>query len=107
MTTYSLEADFEVVLEDPSALEGMGDALMDELLDLEEAGCGIHSASVAVDMGLSVVEVTVSVDAEDDETARRVGESCIRAAIHAIGGGQDLNKPWDIEPKQIVAELVC
>lgn len=105
MTTWTMEAHFEVISDGTIDLEERADALMEQLLALEEAACGIHSSSVAADLGLGTIEVMVSVDGDEDaaETARRVGESCIRAAILAAGDRQDMDTPWDVDTRSVTA----
>lgn len=103
MTTYAFEATFEVVGPDAEGLEQAAGQLMDELLALEKAGCGIHSSAVSVDLADRTVEVEVSVDHDDEETARAVSQSCIRAAIHATGGG---TAGWDVASDQVTSEPI-
>ncbi len=102
-TTHTFEAAFEVVGLADDALEAAAGQLMDELLALETAGCGIHSSAVSLDLDDHVVEIEVSVDHDDEETAQAVGQSCIRAAVHAAGGG---TASWDVAPEQVEAEPV-
>lgn len=103
MTTHTFEASFEVVGPDAAELEVAAGQLMDQLLALETAGCGIHSSAVSLDLAHGVVEVEVSVDHDDEEAGQAVSQSCIRAAIHATGGHTG---GWDVASDQVRTELL-
>jgi|NGEPerStandDraft_6_1074524.scaffolds.fasta_scaffold74734_1 hypothetical protein len=101
-TTYNVSGIFPVTDMDRSQLEASAAKLMDELLALESAGCGIHSSAVSADLGASEVEIEVSIDADSKETALGVAQSCMRAAIHATGGA---TPGWEDAPARVKAEL--
>ncbi|WP_299442618.1 hypothetical protein [uncultured Phycicoccus sp.] len=83
------------------ALESNAQDLMQELLDLEAAGCGIHSAAVSLDLDREMIEIEVATEDEDENVALARVNSCIRAAIHATGG----NTPgWEEAPHQVAPE---
>lgn len=103
MTTHTFEAEFEVVGPNAEELESAAGQLMDQLLALEAAGCGIHSSAVSLDLASGTVEVEVSVDHDDEEAAQAVSQSCIRAAIHATGGH---TASWDVASDQVTSELI-
>ena len=102
-TTYNVRGVFTVTDMDPKQLEVAADKLMEQLLALENAGCGIHSSAVSADLGASQLEVEVSIDADSKKIALSVAQSCIRAAIHATGGA---TPEWQQAPPRVNAALV-
>lgn len=101
--TFTLHAEFSVLDMDGVRLTEAAEALMEQLLALEEAGCGIHSSAVSVDLGKHIVEVEVATDADSFDVAYARVDSCVRAAIHATGG---FTPDWDQAPQHINPELV-
>ena len=99
MTTTHLVGEVLTVADmDRSQLEAVAGKLMEELLALEDAGCGIHSSAVSADLGASQIAIEVSVDADSKTTAVSVAQSCIRAAVHAAGGA---TPGWEQAPKRV------
>lgn len=84
--THSFTIEFELPDASREAVHHAAEALMDELVALEAANCGAHSAAVSADLGRNLVAVELAADEADMNTSRRVVESCVRAAIHAAGG---------------------
>jgi hypothetical protein len=103
MTTYNVSGVFTVTDMDRNQLEVAAGKLMEQLLALEDAGCGIHSSAVSADLGASRVAVEVSIDAESEKVALSVAQSCMRAAIHAAGGA---TSDWEKAPTRVNAALV-
>jgi len=102
-TTFNVIGVFTVTDMGRNQLEIASGNLMEQLLALENAGCGIHSAAVSADLGTSEVQVEVSVDADSKEIGLSVAQSCIRAAIHATGGA---TLDWEKIPTRVNAALV-
>jgi len=100
---FTVSASFTVLDMEPEQLAKASDELMEQLLALEEAGCGIHSSAVSVDLGERSVELEVAVDGSEEGVVIAVARSCIRAAIHATGGA---TPDWDRAPAAVEPELL-
>ncbi|GAB4067786.1 hypothetical protein GCM10028777_24920 [Angustibacter speluncae] len=74
-------------------LERAAGEIMNALLELEETGCGIHNPAVSADLIRSVVTIEVDGEADDFEAAQALIDSCIRSAIHKVGGA---TPGWDL-----------
>lgn len=87
---------------DPDKFEAEGSALMDALLDLEKAGACSDSA-VSIDIGRRRIEIEVVGVGDNFEEAAERADSCIRTAIHAVGGATPTWEPVTIsEHRQLV-----
>ncbi len=92
--TVEIQAVFSVVEKngtqqrpmEPKALTSHCSDVMDELVKLEESGCGIDSPAVSVDTTLGQVEIELRAQGETFEDAQRMGLLSMRTAIHAAGG---------------------
>jgi hypothetical protein len=85
------------------ALEGEIERVVDELAALDQ--CKEELLDFAVGLNDDTVEVEVTVQADDAPTALAIAISCVRAAIHATGGGTpgwDDHKP---DESKIVYEI--
>jgi hypothetical protein len=102
-TTFNVIGVFTVTDMDRNQLEVAAGKLMEQLLALEDAGCGIHSSAVSADLGASQFQVEVSIDADSKKIALSVAQPCIRAAIHATGGA---TPEWEQAPTRVNAALV-
>jgi hypothetical protein len=103
MSNFSLKSGISSDIP-TSLLDAATDELMEQLLLLESAGCGIHSSAVSVNLETRLIEVEVGVNAETLSEAKRVANACVRAAIHALGG---VTPGWGEEAVQSVSpELV-
>jgi hypothetical protein len=103
-TTFNVIGVFTVTDMGRNQLEIASGNLMEQLLALENAGCGIHSAAVSADLGANEVQVEVSVDADSKEIGLSVAQSCMRAAIHATGAA---TPDWEHAPTRVNAELAA
>ncbi len=70
----------------PAELETAMDSLMDALTALAEADNGLSDPDLAATIVGRLVDVTMTVDADDTITALNRASAALRAAIHAIGG---------------------
>ena len=100
---YTIGCSFTVHDMGRGQLEDAADRLMEQLLALEGAECGTHSAAVSVDLGEHEITIEVGVDESDLNVATAVARSCIRAAIHATGGA---TPDWDRAPTKVRPERV-
>jgi len=85
MSTYYAEMRFRVMNGDgnvPEDLEDHLDAVLDELLDLDE----IIEPDYAATLALGKVAFTMAVDAETQDEAQTAFSVCMRTAIHAAEG---------------------
>lgn len=87
---------------DPDKFEDEGSALMDALLALEkDDDCG--DSAVSIDVGRRRIEIEVVGFGDNFEDAAERADSCIRAAIHAVGGATPTWEPVTIsEHRQLV-----
>jgi hypothetical protein len=67
-------------------LRGEVGRIMDQLLALENAGCGISDAAISLDLATSTVSVELVAQGKDFQEAVTRADSSVRAAIHAAGG---------------------
>lgn len=62
------------------------DNVAEALIDLEESHPALEDSTVSVDGNLNQVTIDLSVRAETLEEAAKIGDACLRAAIHTTGG---------------------
>ena len=72
-------------------LDAHTDALMDELLKLEECNPMIHDPSVGAELSTSTIDILMLVNAPVDD-AVKISRDVVRTAIHAAGG---FTPGWD------------
>lgn len=82
----------QVTCDDPGALEGRTDPLMEELLSIEAADGDIEDPDLAADLSTGQVDVQMVVEAPTPPEAMMKAFTTLRAAIHAIGDG---TAGWD------------
>lgn len=63
------------------------DLLTEALLEQEQCTPEVKDSAVSADRGNAVVEIELSVVAASEDEALAIGQSAIRAALHAVGGG--------------------
>lgn len=60
--------------------------VMDELINLQESGCGIEDPAMSLDMSGPLLTIELVAEGSDFTEAQHRADSCARAAIHAAGG---------------------
>ncbi len=63
------------------------ESLTEALADLEDCNRSLLDSTLSADKSTNQVVVEVSIEADSIDQALDEGQSCIRAAIHAAGGG--------------------
>lgn len=97
MTQTGITWRFTVTVRGASAteteeiLDEHTDAVMDELLKLEQCNPQIHDPSVGAELATSTVDILLLVDAPVDD-AVKISRDVVRTAIHAAGG---FTPKWD------------
>lgn len=97
MTTTGITWRFTVTVVGASSedieeiLDEHTEAIMDELLKLEECNPMIHDPSVGAELSSSTVDILLLVDAPVDD-AVKISRNVVRTAIHAAGG---FTPAWD------------
>lgn len=71
------------------------DQVTEQLVALEGCTPELLDSAIAVEVSSGEVDVEMTLDAVLPEQATTVGISCLRAAIHAAGGG---TPDWDEAP---------
>jgi hypothetical protein len=89
-----------------TGLDAHTDAVMDELMTLEECTEGISDSDMNMSLTNGEVEISVLATADDFDEALKLADSTIRAAIHAAGGNTHTWITPTLSPTGQHAELV-
>lgn len=107
MSKYGIRVDLGMRFdsdEDQESVAGQVEAIIEHLIDLEDTNCGLVDSTIGLDLGKRVLEAELTVEAATRGAALDCGVACLRAAIHAAGGG---TPDWDDEPETgVVAFLL-
>lgn len=95
-----LHDDGTRTLPSPDEISTNADRLMEALLDLEES-CGVEDSAISANLAEGTIEVSVVAHGDTYEEAEATAQSCVRTAIHAIGGHTpDWRADFEVQNRQ-------
>ncbi|AZI58882.1 hypothetical protein EH165_12770 [Nakamurella antarctica] len=86
MRQVSFHGEFRLIGLSRDQMPTVAEAIMEEMLKLEESGTGLFDSAVSVDVGKFLVEIETIASATDFDVATAIIRSSVRSAFHATGG---------------------